>query len=94
MKPIVELGYAVRISPPSYSTSEAHISSVSGPCQKETTETGGPSLDGTCGPNFPKNRTCTGAAATKFGACCSNYGFCGNEAAHCESLEDTLCFRV
>jgi len=65
---------------------EAHCGAglcVSGPCLKETKEMGAPSLDGTCGPNFPKQRTCTGPAVAKFGACCSNFGFCGNETAHC-----------
>jgi hypothetical protein len=60
-------------------------SAVSGPCLKETISRGGPSLDGTCGPNFPNERTCSGSAIGKFGACCSNFGFCGNETAHCRS---------
>ena len=57
---------------------------VSGPCEKETAETNTPSLDGSCGPNFPKNRTCTGSAVGKFGACCSNYGYCGNSTDFCK----------
>jgi len=56
---------------------------VSGPCQKEDKTVNGPSLDGTCGANFPNNRTCTGKAVTQFGQCCSNFGFCGNATEHC-----------
>ncbi|KAF2663566.1 hypothetical protein BT63DRAFT_461293 [Microthyrium microscopicum] len=56
---------------------------VSGPCLKEDKTVGGPSLDGTCGSNFPNNRTCTGKAVAQFGACCSNFGFCGNATEHC-----------
>ncbi|KAL1963092.1 hypothetical protein VTN77DRAFT_8738 [Rasamsonia byssochlamydoides] len=41
---------------------------------------GGPSTDGTCGPNFAGNKTCTG---TQFGNCCSIYGYCGNSSDYC-----------
>ncbi|KAF2402770.1 hypothetical protein EJ06DRAFT_547182 [Trichodelitschia bisporula] len=62
--------------------SEAHCGAgfcQSGPCKKEA-PSGGPSLDGTCGPNFARNRTCTG---TSFGTCCSKWGFCGNGTTYC-----------
>lgn len=41
---------------------------------------GGPSLDGSCGPNYAGNKVCTG---THFGDCCSIYGFCGSGSAYC-----------
>lgn len=50
----------------------------SGACE---TDNGGPSLDGSCGPNFAGNKTCTG---TQFGACCSLYGYCGDSADYCK----------
>ncbi|KAI5918691.1 hypothetical protein F4810DRAFT_704010 [Camillea tinctor] len=49
----------------------------SGSCDPDI---GGPSLDGSCGPNYAGNKTCTG---TQFGACCSNYGFCGDGPDYC-----------
>lgn len=50
---------------------------VSGACN---TNPGGPSTDGSCGPNFAGNKTCTG---TSFGTCCSNYGYCGSTTDYC-----------
>ncbi|KAH7068140.1 hypothetical protein BKA63DRAFT_581476 [Paraphoma chrysanthemicola] len=41
---------------------------------------GGPSTDGSCGPNFPGDKICAGA---KFGKCCSNYGYCGDSDIYC-----------
>ncbi|CAO2651320.1 Nn.00g096170.m01.CDS01 [Neocucurbitaria sp. VM-36] len=38
------------------------------------------STDGSCGPNSAVNATCGGSG---FGTCCSNYGWCGDSAAHC-----------
>lgn len=43
----------------------------SGACKGTAPVSGGPSLDGHCGPNFPGNQTCDG---TTFGTCCSSYG--------------------
>ena len=87
----MRLGSAVRTNFGDDSTNANIQSSVSGACQKETKTKGGPSLDGTCGPNFPNDRTCTGSAVTKFGACCSNFGFCGNETAHCKFHDLHIC---
>lgn len=49
----------------------------SGDCDPDI---GGKSLDGSCGPYFAGNKTCTG---TQFGACCSTSGFCGDSSAYC-----------
>ncbi|RMZ89343.1 hypothetical protein DV736_g3420, partial [Chaetothyriales sp. CBS 134916] len=49
----------------------------SGQCDPDT---GGPSTDGSCGPNFAGNKTCTG---TQFGNCCSINGYCGSTSAYC-----------
>ncbi|KAH8122261.1 carbohydrate-binding module family 18 protein [Trichoderma asperelloides] len=49
----------------------------SGKCDPDN---GGPSTDGSCGPNFAGNKTCTG---TQFGTCCSVSGYCGSTSAYC-----------
>jgi hypothetical protein len=49
----------------------------SGACD---TDTGGPSTNGECGPNFAGNKTCTG---TQFGDCCSVAGYCGSTSEYC-----------
>ncbi|KAI1454309.1 hypothetical protein F4805DRAFT_326492 [Annulohypoxylon moriforme] len=49
----------------------------SGACDVDS---GGPSTNGECGPNFAGNKTCTG---TQFGVCCSTSGFCGNSTDYC-----------
>ncbi|KAF2091635.1 carbohydrate-binding module family 18 protein, partial [Saccharata proteae CBS 121410] len=41
---------------------------------------GTPSMDGTCGGSL--GYTCEGS---KFGDCCSQYGFCGPSSAYCEA---------
>ncbi|KAI5292659.1 hypothetical protein KEM55_007624, partial [Ascosphaera atra] len=38
------------------------------------------SLDGRCGPKWSGNKTCVGS---KWGDCCSNFGFCGNSIEFC-----------
>ncbi|KAH9859233.1 hypothetical protein J1614_012249 [Plenodomus biglobosus] len=43
---------------------------ISGACD---TDEGGPSIDGSCGPQPAGNKTCTGM---QFGTCCSLYGYC------------------
>lgn len=50
----------------------------SGECEADI---GGPSVDGSCGPNFNGNKTCTG---TQFGSCCSTSGYCGSTAEYCQ----------
>jgi hypothetical protein len=45
----------------------------------------GASVDGRCG--VVNNKTCTGPAVGPYGACCSNFGWCGNETEHCEYVE-------
>ncbi|KAL1959841.1 hypothetical protein VTO42DRAFT_986 [Malbranchea cinnamomea] len=52
---------------------------LSGKCD---TEMGGQSVDGTCGPLFPGNKTCSG---TEFGNCCSINGYCGSTEEYCGS---------
>jgi hypothetical protein len=49
----------------------------SGACDEDN---GGLSLDGSCGPNFAGNKTCTG---TQFGSCCSTSGYCGSNPDYC-----------
>jgi hypothetical protein len=49
----------------------------SGACDPDT---GGKSVDGSCGPKFAGNKTCTG---TQFGSCCSVNGYCGDSDAYC-----------
>ncbi|PON25458.1 LysM domain-containing protein [Trichoderma gamsii] len=49
----------------------------SGKCDPDL---GGPSTDGSCGPLFAGNKTCTG---TQFGSCCSVSGYCGSSSAYC-----------
>jgi hypothetical protein len=49
----------------------------SGKCD---TDNGGPSVDGSCGPNFAGNKTCLG---TQFGSCCSLHGYCGDGEPYC-----------
>jgi hypothetical protein len=77
-----------------YDCAEGYCCSISGYCGNTTaycgagncyngacaTDTGGPSTDGTCGPLFAGNKTCTG---TQFGVCCSKYGYCGNSSSFC-----------
>ncbi|KAF2437067.1 hypothetical protein EJ08DRAFT_655210 [Tothia fuscella] len=61
---------------------EAHCGAgicQSGACTGTAPASGGPSLDGHCGPKFPGNKTCT---ATTFGECCSTFGFCGTGASY------------
>lgn len=55
--------------------------SVSGACKGQAPISGGPSLDGHCGPNFAGNKICGG---TTYGTCCSKFGFCGNGTTYCE----------
>ncbi|OJD29410.1 chitin-type 1 [Diplodia corticola] len=50
---------------------------MSGACDPDI---GGKSLDGSCGPLFAGNKTCTG---TQFGICCSTSGYCGNSTDYC-----------
>lgn len=52
----------------------------SGACDPDN---GGPSVDGSCGPNFAGNKTCTG---TQFGKCCSKSGYCGDTSDYCELI--------
>lgn len=61
------------------------LATDSGDC---ATDNGGPSLDGSCGPTFAGNKTCTG---TQFGSCCSNYGYCGSGSDYCEFLTIPFC---
>lgn len=49
----------------------------SGACDADE---GGLSTDGSCGPNFAGNKTCTG---TQFGSCCSVSGYCGSTTDYC-----------
>lgn len=49
----------------------------SGDCDPDI---GGKSTDGSCGPLFAGNKTCTG---TQFGACCSTSGYCGDSEDYC-----------
>lgn len=51
----------------------------SGNCDPDT---GGPSINGECGPSFAGNKTCTG---TQFGDCCSVNGYCGSSDDYCGS---------
>jgi hypothetical protein len=44
-------------------------------------DVGGISVDGSCGPLFAGNKTCTGS---QFGTCCSQYGFCGDGDDFCK----------
>ncbi|KUJ13268.1 carbohydrate-binding module family 18 protein [Mollisia scopiformis] len=48
----------------------------SGACQ----DSNNLSTDGSCGPLFAGNKTCTG---TQFGKCCSNSGYCGSTHDYC-----------
>ncbi|PVH76630.1 carbohydrate-binding module family 18 protein, partial [Cadophora sp. DSE1049] len=50
----------------------------SGACDPDE---GGISVDGSCGPLFAGNKTCTGS---QFGACCSSSGFCGDSDEYCK----------
>jgi hypothetical protein len=51
---------------------------ASGDCDPDV---GGVSTDGSCGPLFAGNKTCTGS---QFGTCCSLYGYCGDGDDYCE----------
>ncbi|KAF8847581.1 carbohydrate-binding module family 18 protein [Acephala macrosclerotiorum] len=48
----------------------------SGACE----DTSNLSTDGSCGPLFSGNKTCTG---TQFGSCCSTSGYCGSTSDYC-----------
>ncbi|QSS63470.1 DNA polymerase III subunits gamma and tau domain-containing protein [Histoplasma capsulatum] len=50
---------------------------LAGACEKDD---GNISFDGTCGPLFPGNKTCSGS---KFGDCCSVSGYCGTGPDWC-----------
>jgi hypothetical protein len=68
------------ISTPTSSTPTSSItSSTSSISSVAPTPPSNASPDGSCGPSNG-GTTCTNTA---FGSCCSQYGYCGNTAAHC-----------
>jgi hypothetical protein len=87
MKPIVVLASAVSLQHLSCMKPRLIMRLESGACKGNSPASGGVSLDGHCGPKFPGNKTCAG---TTFGACCSNFGFCGNGNSYCKEI---TCWR-